>query len=560
MRKPGLFLLGLGLVFSLFSCQPKTTANVTLTLDYALASNNTFVDRLSQAFPEVTFEVTWYRGRNPSSYILQKLEQGDESDLVLSPSLPSVSLQEARLMDLSSYDYPNRYDATTWKDYTHNGHVYLLPGPVQTTFLAYNQSLFEKHAWSLPKNLDELVTLAKTIRKDAPDVTPIFFAGASLAGESFFEDLLQNDAVFTPKGSAWIEPYREGTQSVSQGIGKTVSVLASLSAASAFSGADRNRWRAEAYTRFVNQRQSAFLYVYNGLSDLDSLVQKSTDTFNAIAIPGFHANNNLLGIESVVNVGLSKRLNDKGNEAKKAKALAVIDYLSTAAGMEALAGKEPCYYPLLGVSNTNLSSFYKKVYALSDTAVQARSLQGLFDDVSAELPERLRDILFNKGDTATLSPDIDSWHQQALAGKATAFYGEFAKDFTAEETAQFQANIIKQSSVNPDLALVTLGQRKDGIINELGASWGKLYQGTLKSDEVNITVCKDGSILTLGIPGKYLVLLLNKGRKMVNTEKDVAYFPFYYSGMEAVTANGAITELKKDGVPLVAEQTYQVAS
>jgi ABC-type glycerol-3-phosphate transport system substrate-binding protein len=547
------------LLFSLVGCAGKSET-VTLTLDYALSGNDAFISTLRSHFSDISFEVTQYRGRNPQSMVIQKLEHADESDIVLAPSLPSFALQKERLLDLSGTALPTRYDAISWKDYATDGHIYLLPGPVSARFLSYNKTLFAEKGWSVPDSLDALVSLVKKIRSTSPEITPISLWGASEpAVESFYEALVQNDSAFSANGTAWLESFSAGTTSCESGLKNATDLLKKLVDAKAFSNADGVRWRSDAFTQFIQKRASAFLYVYNGQQDLDALLAKSSDEFGAIAIPGFHANNNLLPIESLASFGISKRLGEKGAEKKKEKALEVLDYLSSKEGMDAFSGSHnPLAYPLRGVKDTRLSSFFQNVYALGDGAVEARSIAPYFHDVSTLLATRLQQILFNDGSFTDFYSAIDEAHQNALNGLSTAFYGEFAEDFTKEQTAQFSADVL-QSANFADISVVNLGEEKNGIINEMGASWGKIYKGKVDADEVAIPVPKDGGVLTTKLSGKLLKALLNKGRKIVSNPTTSAYFPFYFSGMEAEKKDGTIVSLKKEGTPIADETLYTLA-
>ncbi len=47
-----------------------------------------------------------------------------------------------------------------------NGKLYTLPDSLETLVIWYNKTLFEKNGWQVPKTMDELITLSKTI-KDA---------------------------------------------------------------------------------------------------------------------------------------------------------------------------------------------------------------------------------------------------------------------------------------------------------------------------------------------------------------------------------------------------------
>jgi len=551
------FLFLAALMPILSACAAHQNDKVTLSVDFASFDNDAFIDKLKAKFPTIDFDIDYYRGRNPGGAILQKLEHADESDLILAPSLPTASLQKARCLDLCSTSYPKRYDALSQKDYTIDGHVYLLPGPSNARFFAYNQTLFEEKGWNVPTTLDDLLTLVGTISKDSSGITPISFAGANVyANASLGEALMQNYCLFKSDGFSWLSDYLLGTGSSAAGFDPATEYLKKLVAAKAFSSSDGARWNGDTFTRFVQQRKSAILYVYNGQKDLDNQIATASDHFGTFALPGWNKNNYLLNMDSMMNFGLSVRLGTSGNEAKLKAGLQVIDYLSSIEGMDALGGANNISaYPLRGASNTNVSSFVKSAYGLGDSSIEARSMDNTLLDVLYSTGLAVQKALFQSESLANLSTQIDRWHQTTLDGDKNAKYGEFSKDFSKEETAQFIADVI-QNREHGDIALVTLGQKQNQIINEYGSSWGTIYQGKVKASEINIPVPKDGDIVTRPVNGATLIALLEKGRKIVSNDNNVAYFPFYFSGMSVNWKEGKILALTKNGAAIKKDGSY----
>ena len=75
-----------------------------------------------------------------------------------------------------------------------NGKLYSLPAEIETMILYYNKTVFDVHGWTPPKTMDELVTLAATIK--AAGIIPFGHANAEWrpANEWFVTSFLNNIA------------------------------------------------------------------------------------------------------------------------------------------------------------------------------------------------------------------------------------------------------------------------------------------------------------------------------------------------------------------------------
>jgi raffinose/stachyose/melibiose transport system substrate-binding protein len=562
MKHRSLFLLGLlGCLCLPFSSCASPEA-VTLNIDYALSGRDSLMSKLKDKFPSYRFNFDIYKGRNPDGYILQRLEKEDTSDLLFAPSVPTSSLQKEKLLDLSTYAFASRFDTTSWNDYKIDGKIYLLPGPLNVRFLAYNKTLFEERGWTIPKNFDDLVSLCSTIHSSDSSLIPLSLSGANISTDLFLLLILaQCKNLFSSGGNDWLAPYVAGTGSCGDGLTEAVKMVQRLITAKAFSLEDRDHWYGDAYTGFAKNRKAAMLLVWNGQNDLDSLISSNrSDEFGVLPFLGSQETNRVLGIESAFSFGISKRLSAKGQEKKLEAALQVLDYLSSKEGMTASEGGATTgYFPLSGVNNETASPFFQKVFSLGQTSSQSRPLISSFSDVAFEAGTALKEALFSFGNISSLPSQIDAWHKTALQEDATGFYGDFAGDFSKEETAQLMANVL-QNSAYGDVSVVSLGGVKNGLANEFGSAWGKLYQGRVRASEINIPVPKDGSILTVNLTGEQLYDLLRRGKKMISSDKSqTACFPLYCAGLTSSGEGSSFSSLSCGSAPLERNKTYRVA-
>jgi raffinose/stachyose/melibiose transport system substrate-binding protein len=560
-RSSALALLFLSfLALPIASCATPSSESVSLQVDFALTGKDSLMKNLQEKFPEISFSFDVYRGRNPDSYIIQRLEKEDASDLIFAPFVPSTALQKEKLLDLSTSSFSGAFDTTTWNDYGQNGSIYLLPAPLNARFIAYNKTLFAERGWTIPTTFDEMVSLCQAIRSYDINLIPLSLSGANINVDFFLLLVLaQSKNLFVSGGNDWLSSYLAGSGSCAAGLSDAVSMLQKLIAAKAFDLEDRDHWYGDVYSSFVKQRRSAMLVVWNGQNDLDRLISNSTgDEFGAFPFLGSQATNRVLGIESSFSFGVAKKLANPGQEKKKAAALKVVEYLSSKEGMVASEGGATTgYFPLSGVNNEAASPFFQEVFALGKNSSQSRPLLASFQDVAYEAGNALREALFSLGDISSLPKSIDGWHQTVLKQDVSGFYGEFAGDFSKEETAQLMANILQDSAYG-DVSVVSLGGNKDGVSNEFGSSWGKVYKGIVKASEINIPVPKDGSILTVLLTGAQLKFLLSLGKKIITSGKSVS-FPLYASGITYSLENGTLDSVLVGGIPLDEAKSYKLA-
>lgn len=139
-------LLLMALAASLAACgAPPTQQEGADALTVLVGSTDNFkhyLKAIQDKFPAVKLDIEYYAGPNTTEYIQQRIAHGDVSDLVFAPNTWTGEQQQAHLLDLSGYDFTDRYAVSFQNEREVNGKIYLLPSAYTIGALYYNKTLF----------------------------------------------------------------------------------------------------------------------------------------------------------------------------------------------------------------------------------------------------------------------------------------------------------------------------------------------------------------------------------------------------------------------------------
>lgn len=144
-----------------------------------------------------TIEVDATPQANNWQKTLTAVSGGGGPDVVGTPG-PSFAVDMANAKQLAplddfikQYGWDKRFVPWTLDLGKVNGHIYSLPDEAETMVLYYNKTLFSKHDWQPPKTMDELMTLAATIKK--ADIIPFAHGNADWRpANEWFETAMLN--------------------------------------------------------------------------------------------------------------------------------------------------------------------------------------------------------------------------------------------------------------------------------------------------------------------------------------------------------------------------------
>lgn len=185
--------------------EPLTIVNYNHTI------NEEFLHSFYEVYPEIEIEIISYGGANGSGYAQASLENGDIPDIYISTQNFSKDAQEKYLLDLSGYDFINRYSNNMLNEQNINGGIYLLPLGYQLVGIYYNKTVLEENGWEVPESFHELEALSKEI-----EAAGYRTMGNRMNLDGFPFNYLFNigNTVYfsTPDGTEWKKNFRKEKQ------------------------------------------------------------------------------------------------------------------------------------------------------------------------------------------------------------------------------------------------------------------------------------------------------------------------------------------------------------
>lgn len=138
--------------------------------------------KFEKKYPKITLDLTFESSDDLEKNLRTALRSRRGPDIVPTPGT-SYALKYVNadmLQDLGKFNKEHQFDKkiNSWalEAGKKNGKLYSLPAELETMALFYNKTLFKKHNWDVPKDVDDLEALAKEAK--GKGITP-FAAGNS---------------------------------------------------------------------------------------------------------------------------------------------------------------------------------------------------------------------------------------------------------------------------------------------------------------------------------------------------------------------------------------------
>ena len=338
MKKKTLCLLALCALLLLTVCarqdavpaatQAPSAAHEPITMMSGGKDYSDFIAYVKSIYPEINIEIVPYRGANTTQYMYDQLYTGYMPDIYGTTQLfTCYDKYEEHLIDLSRYDFTGNYNEARISQYEVDGKVYLLPADYDVIGMLYNASLFEREGWAVPTSFAELEALAPVIREAGYDLAD---CAASLPGFGFQYMCNIADTAFlrSIEGIRWQRDFLAGRATAADSLGPTFDYI--------------ERWVELGMLECTAQDSSPRDHFCEGNTAffVGSMGMWNTkgdgtgDTVKPLPYLSEDGTQNMFITSTVRAYGLSRHLEEPGNEQKLEDALKVMELLSTQEGMK----------------------------------------------------------------------------------------------------------------------------------------------------------------------------------------------------------------------------------
>ncbi|MGN0996180.1 MAG: ABC transporter substrate-binding protein, partial [Candidatus Ventricola sp.] len=286
-----------------------------------------FIEYVRSIYPEINIEVIPYRGANTTQYMYDQLYTGHMPDIYATTQMfTCYDKYEENLIDLSKYDFSGNYNDARISQYELDGKVYLLPADYDVIGMNYNATLFEREGWAVPASFAELEALAPIIKAAGYDLSD---CAADLPGYGFQYLCNIADTAFlrSIEGIRWQRDFLAGRATATEGLADTFQYIQrwvdlGMLECEATDAAARDHFKEGNTAFFVGN-----IGIGNTRPDGTGIEIKPLPYLSE------DGTQNMFITSSVRAYGLSKRLEEPGNEQKLEDALKVMELLSTQEGM-----------------------------------------------------------------------------------------------------------------------------------------------------------------------------------------------------------------------------------
>ena len=469
-----------------------------------------FLALLHSRYPEIRVELDAYYGQNRSAYTRRQLTSGILPDIYSCTYFWSPDRQAEYLIDLSRYPVSDLYHPMQMQQTDVDGATYLLPYDFSIQGIWYNSTLFQRMGWQPPEDLDQMLELLPRIAQAGmvPSLCQM-----NLPGLAFQQFCAVSDTVFlnTRQGRIWQEKFLAGQ-----------------------AGTDALQESAELFQRWIDcgllnmeypdyevDRMSELFRQGNTAFFVGSLDQPSQngdgtgDQYALLPYPAPDSTGNTYVIKTSRFYGLSRELENPGNEQKLEDALHLLEVLSTPEGFESIAGGSPSSMsPLSGFALPE-DSPYSRPLAGINAGHSAPFLYAGWEDYVASFGNTARRWINGELDARNALHVLNDLQAEVLARGGAVVYTTVTEELDTLQTAQLVGKIFLQAA-GADAALISCNEPKPGIgafsENVAGVS-GHLLPGPMTEEDI-VAYLPTGwydTIYTIDLSGAQLKELAAEG-------------------------------------------------
>lgn len=499
---------------------------ITVTTSVSLEH---FAAAVEERFPDIRLVQDSYMGDFRINEHIARVSNRDWGDLVIIAAglIPKADLS-GLLMDLSTQPFPAGYNSNSLQ-MDHEGHIYLLPGPLNFNCNIYNKTLFDENGWTVPESYEELITLCQTI--DESGIRGFQYVLRDTSTQSYqiynYCVLSALDTLTHPDGQTWHNQLMEGKAFSLEPMKVSFQNLQRLIDAGMVRAEDMevtDTIRME----LMKNRQTAI--TPGAVSILNQLNDESGDEFRFM--PHFSMTDNqgwLLNLGYYF--GANQNLRQSGSEKELEAAMKILKFVASEEGQQALIEDR------LGIVPATRGASLPELPAYDGIRAQAEGgyyiMRPTYDMFTSVLETEIASFI--RGET-TSDDILEKCSALLKKGAPTAeAIGQASSDFTVLQTGLLKADALR-SAAGTDIALISMAE-PDCFV-PIGGTRSKLYKGRITEDDIirisQNTLGEDVMCSRASMTGAKLLELLDYGAASAKEQENGmtnGFHPFAVSGI-----------------------------
>ncbi len=521
------------------------TEHEPITLMDAQRDYRSLLELVAEKYPEIVVEILPYRGRNMSAYVKQQLETGIIPDVYSTTQAWDGELQKTYLLDLSHYAVSERYSAARLDEYTVDSGVYLLPFDFSITGILCNKSLFERAGIEIPTSFAQLrdETIPALQAKGIKTSTCLL----DLPGSAFqyFFNVTSTMFMNSRPGREWRNDFTDVESDTFASGNEDLAECLDYFQEWIDCGMILHDETSVEYTAVMNEfaeGNTAFL-----IGTVKRFTQNDDGTGDQYCLlPYFSEDgtNNTYVTSPTRLYGLSRELEEPGNEQKLEDALHFLEVLSTNEG----------YFAINGDASTNMCSIID--FEISEDSPYAEAVVQVSRGYSMNQVYTGWDSYL-----VTFGEAVVSWIDGTITGEESLailddakrtvqeqgvkVYAECTEELDTIQAARLSGQMFMEAT-GADAALISYNVYNSEIHalmeNSYGAN-GHILPGAMTEEYITIFLPTGwyDTLLTLDIPGSTVLEMFNGG---ADTRATGYHYPYVL--------------LTADGQPIDESRTYKV--
>ena len=475
------------------------------------------MELVHQKYPEIQLEVQAYRGRNATAYMRKQLESDHLPDIYNTTQVWDDALQQEHLLDLAKYPVTDLYNPARLNEVDVNGSTYLLPYDFSVSGIFCNTSLLERHGLAVPSSFAQLRD------ETAPALAA---AGVSLSDcimnlpgfpFQYFFNISSTGYVNTLEGRKWQEDFISGDVDASP-LESSVEFFQQWIDCGMVNYALGNTSINDVGSHF-HENSTAFLMCT--MSDFDD----TDDHYELLPYLSEDGSQNVYITAPSRYYGLSRHLEDPGNEQKLEDALHFLEVLSTPEGYEAIMGGISTMCSIKDFTLSEDSPYYTIIETINN-GYSAPMIYTNWSNYVVPMGTQILNWVQGEAAGSEFIPMMNDLQQQVLAN-GTIYYGTVTEELTNPQIAQLCGQIFMEAA-GTDAALVSYNVYYADVPanqeNSYGAN-GPMLPGPLSEEDIT-TFLPTGwydTIKFISKPGSFIKQLAAEGCDMRGNDHPYPY-------------------------------------